>query len=147
MLNSLAPQPQDKIIKLIKEFTDDPREHKIDLGIGVYRDSSGRTPIMRAVKRAEKSLWEAEQTKSYTGIAGDPGYRNAMIALTLGQSAPEDRVASVHTPGGTGAVRQGLELVRMAAPEATVWISDPSWPNHLSITRHLALRLPQLPVF
>ncbi len=139
MLNSLAPQPEDKIIKLIQEFKDDPREKKIDLGVGVYRDRSGATPIMRAVKRAEKSLWESEQTKSYTGIAGDPGFRNAMISLTLGDSAPEGRVSSVHTPGGTGAVRQGLELIKLAAPEVTVWISDPSWPNHFSMVRHLAL--------
>ena len=139
MLNSLVPQPDDKIIKLMREFKDDPREKKIDLGVGVYRDHSGATPIMRAVKRAEKSLWEAEQTKSYTEIAGDPGFRNAMISLALGESAHEGRVASVHTPGGTGAVRQGLELIKLAAPEATVWISDPSWPNHYSMTRHLEL--------
>ncbi len=139
MLNSLAAQPEDKIIRLIQEFKEDPRENKIDLGVGVYRDRTGATPIMNAVKRAEKILWESEKTKAYTGIAGDPEFRDAMVSLVLDGQAPADRVSSVHTPGGTGAVRQALEFVRLAAPGACVWISDPSWPNHLSITRHLGL--------
>ena len=88
MLNSLAPQPPDKIIKLMQEFKDDPREKKIDLGVGVYRDRSGATPIMRAVKRAEKSLWEAEQTKSYTGIAGDPGFQERHDCPDAGRKRP-----------------------------------------------------------
>ena len=139
MLNALAAQPEDKIIRLIQEFREDPREDKIDLGVGVYRDHTGATPIMNAVKRAEKILWETEKTKAYTGIAGDPEFRDAMTAFTLGGDAPAGRVSSVHTPGGTGAVRQALELTRLAVPGASVWISDPSWPNHVSITRHVGL--------
>ena len=141
MLNSLAAQPQDNIIRLIQEFKDDPRSNKIDLGVGVYRDRSGATPIMSSVKRAEKQLWETENTKSYTGIAGDPEFRQRMTELTLGASASSERLSSVHTPGGTGAVRQALELVRSAAPDATVWISRPSWPNHASIAQHLSLSI------
>ncbi|MCY3880077.1 MAG: aspartate/tyrosine/aromatic aminotransferase [Rhodobacteraceae bacterium] len=139
MLQSLKEQPQDKIIRLIQEFRDDPRTQKYDLGVGVYRDRSGTTPIMSAVKRAEMRLWETEKTKAYTGLAGEAEFRDAMTGLTLADSVPSGRLASVHTPGGTGAVRQALELVKLASPSARVWISDPSWPNHLSIADHLGL--------
>ncbi|MCY4005546.1 MAG: aspartate/tyrosine/aromatic aminotransferase [Rhodobacteraceae bacterium] len=141
MLNSLETRPADKIIRLIQEFKDDPRTDKIDLGVGVYRDASGLTPIMRSVKNAEKSLWETETTKAYTGIAGDPEFRESMAHLLLGTDAPTNRLATLHTPGGTGAVRQALELTRMVSPDARVWISDPTWPNHVSITRYVGLQV------
>ena len=139
MLSELRPQPMDKIIKLLQEFKDDPRSEKTDLGVGVYRDASGLTPVMRAVKTAEKRLWESEDTKSYTGLAGDPGYQEAMREMVLGGAVPSGRVAAAHTPGGTGAVRQALELVKLASPDASVWISSPSWPNHKSIATYLSM--------
>ncbi|MDE0114489.1 MAG: aspartate/tyrosine/aromatic aminotransferase [Albidovulum sp.] len=139
MLSNLQPQKADKIIQLIQMFKDDPREHKIDLGVGMYRNANGVTPVMKAVKRAEKLLWEAEGTKSYTGMAGDPGYLEAMTRLVLADSVSSDRVAAAHTPGGTGAVRQALELVRLAERNASVWISAPSWPNHRSIVTYLGM--------
>lgn len=139
MLNALKQQPEDKIIRLIQEYKSDLRKDKIDLGVGVYRDRTGATPIMRAVKRAEKMLWEAESTKAYTGLAGDPEYRQAMTALILGEQAPTECIASIHTPGGTGAVRQAYELIRLAGTGAKLWISDPSWPNHISMARHLGI--------
>lgn len=137
MLDKLETRPPDKIIKLIQEFKNDPRDRKLDLGVGVYRDARGITPIMRAVKAAERTLWETETTKAYTGMAGDPGYLNAMTDLVLAGTVPRERLAAVHTPGGTGAVRQALELVKSVSPEAAIWISSPSWPNHLSMARHL----------
>jgi len=136
MLESLNPQPQDKILQLIAMFRDDPRAEKIDLGVGVYKDATGLTPVMRAVKAAEKKLWEVETTKTYTGLAGEPAYNAAMVGLILGPGYA-DRAASVATPGGTGAIRQALELIRMAAPTAKVWMSNPTWPNHPSIVRYL----------
>lgn len=139
MLKELRPQPPDKIIKLIQEFKDDPRDQKIDLGVGVYRDPTGLTPVMRAIKTAEKMLWETEMTKTYTGLAGDPGFQQAMKDLVLGDAVESDRVAAAHTPGGTGAVRQALELVRLASPDASVLISAPSWPNHKSIVNYLSI--------
>ena len=129
-----APEP-DGILKLMRAFAEDPRPGKIDLGVGVYRDEAGQTPVMRAVKAAERRLWETERSKGYVGIPGDPAFLEAIRALTLGPAGPEARVAGVATPGGTGAVRQALDLVRVTAPEATVWLSEPSWPNHLSILR------------
>ena len=140
MLELLTPQPQDKILQLIAMYRDDPRDTKIDLGVGVYKDATGLTPIMRAVKAAEKKLWEVETTKSYTGLAGEPAYNAAMVGMILGAGFA-DRAASVATPGGTGAIRQALELIKMAAPGATVWLSNPTWPNHPSIVKFLGMKL------
>ena len=146
MLEVLHPQPQDKILQLIAMFRDDPRTDKIDLGVGVYKDATGLTPVMRAVKAAEKQLWQTEKTKTYTGLAGEPAFNAAMVALILG-GAHAERAASVATPGGTGAIRQALELVKMAAPGATVWLSNPTWPNHPSIIGYLGMRMAEYRYF
>ena len=140
MLTQLKDQPADKILALVQAFKDDPRKDKIDLGVGVYKDADGKTPIMRAVKKAEKQLWEQEQTKSYVALTGDPAYGAAMAQMVLGDAVPMERVSKAATPGGTGAVRQGFELVQLANPQATVWVSDPTWPNHLTILKHLGMK-------
>jgi aspartate aminotransferase len=141
MLEHLKEQPADKILMLMQSYRQDPREGKIDLGVGVYKDATGNTPVMRAVKAAETKIWEDQTTKAYTGLAGDPAYTDGMIDLVLAGSAPRDRIAAVATPGGTGAIRQGLELIRRAAPDATVWISAPTWPNHPSIIKYLGMKM------
>lgn len=138
MLDHLKPQPQDKILALMQMYRDDPRPVKIDLGVGVYKDATGLTPVMRAVKAAERQLWETQKTKVYTGLAGDPAFADAMVRLILGDGWG-DRTAAVATPGGTGACRQAFELVRMAAPGAWLWMSNPTWPNHPSIARYLGI--------
>ncbi len=139
MLETLTQQPQDKILQLMAMFREDPRVEKIDLGVGVYKDATGLTPVMRAVKAAEKAIWEAQDTKAYTGLAGDPAYNSAMIEMILGAGFG-DRAASIATPGGTGAIRQALELIRIASPNATVWMSNPTWPNHPSIIKFVGLK-------
>ncbi|TKA95258.1 aspartate/tyrosine/aromatic aminotransferase [Cereibacter changlensis] len=139
MLSALKPQPADKILQLIQMYRDDPREAKIDLGVGVYKDPTGLTPVMRAVKAAEAKLWQTETTKTYTGLAGEPAYAAAMAKMILGEDAAADRIAAIATPGGTGAIRQALELIKLASPEATVWLSNPTWPNHPSIIRYLGI--------
>ena len=96
MLETLNPQPQDKILQLIAMYRDDPRTTKIDLGVGVYKDATGLTPVMRAVKAAEKKLWEVETTKTYTGLAGEPAYNAAMVTMILG-AGYAGRAASVAT--------------------------------------------------
>jgi aromatic-amino-acid transaminase len=146
MLENLNPQPQDKILQLIAMYRDDPRSDKIDLGVGVYKDATGLTPVMRAVKSAEKTLWETEKTKTYTGLAGEPAYNAAMVGMILG-AGYADRAASVATPGGTGAIRQALELIKLASPQATVWISNPTWPNHPSIIKYLGMKLAEYRYF
>jgi aspartate aminotransferase len=137
MFETLKEQPADKILALMQMFKEDPRADKIDLGVGVYKDASGHTPIMAAIKDAEKLLWEQETTKTYVALAGDPAFSDAMVSLVLGDAVARSKVAAVATPGGTGAVRQAFELAKMANPDARVFVSDPTWPNHLSILKHL----------
>ena len=146
MLETLNPQPQDKILQLIQLYRDDTRTDKIDLGVGVYKDATGLTPVMHAVKSAERSLWEVETTKTYTGLAGEPAFNAAMLAMILGEGFTA-RAASVATPGGTGAIRQALELVKLATPDATIWLSAPTWPNHPSIVTYLGLRMAEYRYF
>ena len=146
MLETLNPQPQDKILQLIGMFRDDPRTTKIDLGVGVYKDATGLTPVMRAVKAAEKKLWDVETTKTYTGLAGEPAFNAAVVKMILGEGFAH-RAASVATPGGTGALRQALELIRMASPKAKVWLSAPTWPNHPSIVRYLGMPMAEYRYF
>ena len=138
MLSNLKPQAPDSILKLIEEFKADTRQGKIDLGVGVYKDPQGVTPVMRAVKAAEQRIWETQTTKAYTGLAGEPEYRNAMARMVL-KDVPGDRLASLATVGGTGAIRQALELARLANPGLTVHVSNPTWPNHLSIMKFMGL--------
>ncbi|MCY4335747.1 MAG: aspartate/tyrosine/aromatic aminotransferase [Litoreibacter sp.] len=147
MFETLQAQPADKILALMAAFRADPRDTKIDLGVGVYKDATGVTPIMRAVKAAEKRLWEVEQTKSYTGLAGEADFHHAMRELILGDTVSPDNFAAAATPGGTGAVRQALELVQMASPEATIWLSAPTWPNHPSIIKYLNLPMQEYRYF
>lgn len=139
MLNNLKPQPEDKILGLAKLYRADERPHKIDLGVGVYKDQDGRTPVMRAIKAAEQKLWEKEDTKTYTSLTGDAGFHEVMADLVLGDSVARDRLSFAATPGGTGAVHQILELVQLTGGSPTIWVSDPTWPNHLSILKHLKM--------
>ncbi len=139
MFEALKEQPKDKILALVQMYKEDPRTDKIDLGVGVYKDATGATPIMRAVKAAEKQLWEVEQSKSYTALSGDPAFGDAMRDMLLADSVSAENVAAVATPGGTGAVRQAFDLVQMANKDARIFVSDPTWPNHLSILKHMAL--------
>ncbi len=139
MLENLAPQPADSILRLMQLYKDDPRTTKIDLGVGVYKDETGLTPIMRAVKAAEQRLLDSEATKTYTALAGEAAFNAAITRMILGDGVPMDRVASAASVGGTGAIRQGMELIRLANPKATIWVSDPTWPNHLSIISYLGI--------
>ena len=139
MFQSLKEQPADKILALMQKYKEDPRESKIDLGVGVYKNAEGLTPVMRAVKAAEQQLWERETTKSYVGLVGDPQFSDVMVDLVLSDSVSRGNVAAAATPGGTGAVRQAFELLKMANPDVRVFVSDPTWPNHLSILKYLDL--------
>ena len=137
MFEAVTPPEPDKIIRLMGMFAADTRMGKVDLGVGVYRSPEGKTPVMAAVKQAEERIWAAQESKYYVGLRGDLGYLDVMRHLILGESVPSDRVAEAGTPGGTGAVRQVLETVHRLNPAATVWISDPTWPNHPAIIDHL----------
>ncbi|WP_424987286.1 aromatic amino acid transaminase [Microbulbifer sp. S227A] len=139
MFENLTAQPADKILALMQAFRDDPRDNKVDLGVGVYKNAEGVTPVMRAVKAAEHRLWQEQETKAYTGLTGDPAFSDAMISLVLGDAVARENVAAAATPGGTGACRQAFELIRMANPDARVFVSNPTWPNHLSILKYVGI--------
>lgn len=147
MFTNLKAQPKDKIMALMQQYREDPREGKIDLGVGVYKNAQGVTPVMRAVKAAEKVLWDVESTKSYTGLAGDPAYGNALTKLVLGDVIPSERLSMAAQPGGTGAIHQAVELIKMASPDATIWLSAPTWPNHPSIIKHLGMNMAEYRYF
>ena len=137
MLEQLQQQPPDKILDLMQTFKEDPRANKLDLGIGVYKNENGQTPIINAVKKAEKILWEQETTKSYTKLTGDSDFQTVMKELIFSDCVSEDIISTAHTPGGTGAIRQAFELIRLASPNSKIWISNPTWPNHISILKFL----------
>ena len=141
MFETLQPQPADTILKLMAQYREDPRDTKLDLGVGVYKDATGLTPVMRAVKAAEHTLWEQQDSKSYVGLAGDPAFGDAMVKLVLGDSVARENVAAAATPGGTGAIRQAFELIQMARPEARVFVSNPTWPNHISMLKYLGMEM------
>ncbi|WP_428680926.1 aromatic amino acid transaminase [Sphingopyxis sp.] len=126
----LATQPADALLGLIALHRADPRPDKIDLGVGVFRDDAGRTPVMRAVKAAETWLAETQDSKSYLGAEGDAAYTEALAAIIFGARRAVDRLTGVQTPGGTGALRLGAELLARADGAARVWIGTPTWPNH-----------------
>lgn len=141
IFGALPPQGEDQIIRLMGQFRADPRPDKVDLGVGVYRNAQGVTPVMRAVQTAEQQLLQSQNTKAYTALAGEQAFRDAMADLVLGPAQDPARLASVATVGGTGAVFMALRLVKMARPDAQVWVSDPTWPNHIPITQHVGLGL------
>lgn len=140
MLNNLKPLPVDKILVLSGLFRADERADKIDLGVGVYKNAEGHTPIMRAIKKAEKQLWGTEDTKTYTSLPGDVGFHNAMTDMVLADSVDRARLSCCATPGGTGAIHNVFETIQMANPDATVWLSNPTWGNHISILNHLGMK-------
>ncbi|WP_323020318.1 amino acid aminotransferase [Pararhodobacter sp.] len=139
MFQTLTPPPGDPILKVMTLYREDPRSAKVDLGLGVYKDAQGNTPVMRAVKAAERRLVETQETKTYTTLSGDPAFRAAMAGLVLGDSVPASRLAGSAATGGTAAVRLGLDLVAKAHPHATIWISQPTWPNHFALTKAAGL--------
>ena len=141
MFETLKQQPADKILALVQKFKNDPTPHKIDLGVGVYKNAQGVTPVMRAVKTAEQQLWQQETTKSYVGLTGDPAFSDAVIDMVLGDAVPRGTVAAAATPGGTGAVRQAFELAKLANPNVRVFVSNPTWPNHISILAYLGIEM------
>jgi aromatic-amino-acid transaminase len=147
MFTNLNSQPQDKIMALMALYRADTREGKIDLGVGVYKNALGVTPVMRAIKAAEKQLWDVQETKSYTGLAGDPAYGRALTKLILNDVIDQNRLSMTAQPGGTGAIHQAIELIKMASPDATIWLSAPTWPNHPSIIKHLGMKMAEYRYF
>lgn len=147
MFEMLKPAAPDGILALMALYRNDPRPAKIDLGVGVYRDDSGGTPIFGAVREAERRLHETQMTKTYLGLAGDVAFNELMIGLVFGANCDRARLRAAQTPGGTGALRMLADLVKLARPDATVWVPDPTWPNHLPILRAAGLKVAPFPYY
>lgn len=150
MLDRLSAVPPDPILGIISAHAADSNPKKIDLGVGVYRDENGNTPILECVKQAEQILDSTQTTKSYLGPPGVAGFNSAMTGLIFGEGSAvlsDDRVRTIQTPGGTGALRVGADLINVALPGATIWVSDPTWANHNAIFPAAGLRMESYPYF
>ncbi|MFN3150533.1 aromatic amino acid transaminase [Bremerella sp.] len=150
MFQHVETAPPDAILGLNEAFRNDPNPEKINLSVGVYKDEQGVTPVLKCVKEAEKRLLEGESTKSYLPIDGRAGYNNAVRSLMFGadhEVVTAKRAAPVQTPGGTGALRVAGDFIADSFPHATVWLSQPTWPNHPSIFTAAGLGLKTYPYF
>jgi aspartate/tyrosine/aromatic aminotransferase len=144
MFETITPAPPDAILGLTDAFKKDANPKKINLGVGVYKDASGLTPVLASVKEAERRIDATEKTKSYLPIEGSPEYNNATLRLVFGDGhevVQSGRAATVQTPGGTGALRVAGEFIARFYPNATVWISQPTWPNHPSVFTSAGLKV------
>ncbi|TAY54657.1 aromatic amino acid transaminase [Rhizobium leguminosarum] len=147
MFETLTAAPPDKILSLSVLYRNDARPTKMDLGVGVYKDSQGATVIMRAVRDAEKRLYESQTSKTYVGMAGDEGFNKAMLKLVFGEKADLSRMFACQTAGGSGALRTIADLLVKARADATVWLSDPTWVNHVPILKAAGLNIATYPYF
>lgn len=147
MFDTLEARPTDAILGLIAEFNSDNRPQKVDLGVGVFRTADGETPVLEAVKSAERRIVEEQDTKAYLGTAGDPGFNLRMQNLAFGDSADADRLTTVQTPGGSGSLRVAAGLLLTAASDVKVHVSDPTWNNHVPLLGGAGLILSPYPYY
>jgi aspartate aminotransferase len=150
VLEHLDRLPPDPILGVMAAFRADTDPHKVDLGVGVFRDDAGETPVMRAVREAEREVLASQTSKTYVAAVGNAGFNNEMEKLVLGQEHPQlasGRLRTIQAPGGCGALRLGAELIRAAAPDAVVHVSTPTWANHVPLLSNCGLKLEPYPYF
>jgi aromatic-amino-acid transaminase len=148
LFDALAPQPADALLGLIGLYRNDPRASKIDVGVGVYRNDAGQTPILRAIKAAEHRLVTGQQTKTYLGAEGDVRFVELLAPIVFGEAlATDSTLTGIQTPGGTGALRLAAELIARGTGRPTIWMGTPTWPNHSPIFREAGLELRAHPFF
>ncbi|HDV5486374.1 TPA: aspartate/tyrosine/aromatic aminotransferase [Vibrio cholerae] len=141
MFTHLPAPVLDPILSLSVAFRNDPRPQKVDLGIGVYKNSLGETPIMRAVALAQDKVVASQKNKSYVGLAGCEEFNQSMMQLVLGSTLDTERTIAIQTPGASGALRMLGDLMRVAQPDTTVWITDPSYVNHKPVMEAAGLKV------
>ncbi len=147
MFETLEAAPADAILGLIAEHRNDPRPEKIDLGVGVFRTAEGETPVLDVVKLAEQRLVDTQVSKAYIGTAGDPEFNAAMQDLTFADSVDADRLVTIQAPGGSGSLRVAASLILRARPAARVWVSEPTWANHIPLLGGAGLELATHPYY
>jgi aspartate aminotransferase len=145
----LESLPADALLGIMTLFRADQDPKKVDLSVGVYQDDAGRTPVLDCVKRAEQEIFDAQQTKTYVAIAGNAGFNRGVEELLYanGAALAEGRVATVQAPGGSGALSVAGHLMARARPNTKIYLSDPSWPNHLPLLKLSGLKLEQYPYY
>lgn len=147
MFESLpAPKP-DAILQLMALYRQDDRANKVDLGVGIYKDAQGKTPVLAAVKQAEKLLLESQDTKAYVGPIGSRPFCDAMLQQVFGANAQNDRLRCAQSTGGTGALRILADLIKATRPNAAIWISDPTWPNHIPVFKAAGIEMHSYPYY
>ena len=141
LLSGLEAIKPDSLLQLIQMAGADPRPNKIDVGVGVYRTSNGATPILSAVKKAEKILWETQETKAYLGMSGDREYAELLKTVLFGSLADTPGLIGLQTPGGCGALTLGFMLAKAANPDTRVLVGVPTWANHPPVIRGAGLEI------
>ena len=150
MFEKLERLPPDAILGIMAMFREDPAPVKVDLSVGVFQDENGRTPVLECVRQAERRVIRDQTTKSYVAIVGNAGFNASMETLLFGAGHPAlaaGRVSSVQSPGGSGALSVAGHVLGRARPDATVWLSTPSWPNHLPLLELAGLKLDRYPYY
>lgn len=150
MFEVLPKLPADPILGLSAAFKEDTNPKKIDLGVGVYKDENGKTPILNTVAKAQQILLQKEDSKTYIAPQGVQGFIDGMLTLLLGNDHPAllaNRVSAVQAPGGCGALRILAELLKRCDDKLTVWVSDPTWANHIPLIGNAGLNIETYPYF
>jgi len=147
MFESLPESKPDAILQLMEDFKADTRKNKVDLGVGIYKDPDGNTPVLRAVKQAEKMLLETQDTKAYVGPIGSRPFCEAMVKQVFGTDAQTGRIRCAQSNGGTGALRVLADLLKASKPDAAIWVSDPTWPNHIPVFKAAGIEMKLYPYY
>lgn len=150
MFNSLIAMPADPILGLLTQYREDSHPQKVDLGVGVYKDPTGVTPILSCVKKAEKFRLDTETTKVYIGPTGSPQFNTLMTELAFGaghSAIIANRIRTVSTPGGTGALRVAGDFIKRCNPNAVLWVSDPTWANHVGLFEAAGITVKTYPYY
>ncbi|TBR42874.1 aspartate/tyrosine/aromatic aminotransferase [Marinomonas agarivorans] len=141
MLDNLTNATADPILSMSVACKADNNPNKVDLGIGVYRDEQGHTPLMQAIKMAQEALTQEQDTKVYLGLAGNESFNDVMMDLLIGAGASRGRAVAVQTPGASGALRLLADVIKLSSPDAKVWLSDLSYANHAPIMKAAGLQV------
>ena len=148
LFDKLSIIPPDPILKIISEYNEDIRSNKIDLGVGVYRDSFGETPIMSVIKSAESHILSTQKSKAYIGLAGDANYNKNIQKLILGDiKIAEDRIFTIQTAGGTTSLRVASELLKETSKNINIWVSNPTWSNHIPVLKSTNISYREYPYY